>query len=450
MGGDSQCVRRGGHRALRVLRWLERAPFPVLAIGSATILVVYALLAILPACRNPNTNGFAAYYTAARLLLTNPSSLAHVYERPWFQSAIDVQGLTVRDIFNSQPPTMSLLMAPFAWMVPAAARIVWVLFGAVCWLAGVAVLARSIGLAYGRWPLGPIAALCAVTTAYSPLRENFRQGQCYTILFLLLCVSFQFAVAPDERRRAMAGVPLGLMLVLKTAGFWLLLQLLLARRWRAVMVALTTAVLVAVFAAPLVGRASWFAYFAELPRLATDPSRYVTAYQTVTSLTGHLFVASAPDWRRFPVAHAPRLAQGLLLLVGVTALAMSLLVQRLAGEPDERKLSFAMLAALIVTMAPIAQNYHYVLVLPSVLTAYAWAVRRRVRLVAWACLVLGTLLLAVPFHLFQRSDERGARALLCYPRVYGAFLIWGWLVLALRRASGGSPFPGLLDSRARR
>src|SRR6202042_769991 len=90
----------------------------------ACVAVLTAYLKVLvPAALRPETGGFSAYYTAARLLLEG-ADISRVYDDAWFQSKIEAFGLRhVRDIFNVQPPTMTLLLVPVAWLPPLAARV---------------------------------------------------------------------------------------------------------------------------------------------------------------------------------------------------------------------------------------------------------------------------------------------------------------------------------------
>lgn len=408
---------------------------PMVHVLCCAALVAYALFAIVPACTQPNTNGFAAYFTASRILLDRPEELENVYDNAWFQANLDASGFVhVRDIYNTQPPTMSLLMAPVAWMSPARARRVWVLFNVALWIAGLGLLARSLRLFDGRSASHRLLVLSALTTAYSPIRDNLRYGQCYTLLFFLLCLVFFLALRPGSRSAFAAGVPLGLMLVFKTAGIWLWPLLLLSRRWRVILGATATALAVVVLASPLVGWPAWRAYFHELPRLAVEPSRYVTAYQTVTSLAGHLFVFDS-RWNPGPVVHMPALSTFIDLLAGGVALVVSLRAQRVdSRDPGERALSLGMFTSLIVSMAPVAQGYHYVLVLPSLVVAVWWAARERVGPRSWGVLGASALLLTTPLHFVaSRSLQTGWLAVLAYPRVYGAFILWGWSVHALGR-----------------
>jgi hypothetical protein len=401
------------------------------------VLAVYGVLVVVPASRNPNTNGFAAYYTASRVLLETHRDLRRVYDNPWFQRRIDGFGFErVLDIYNIQPPTMSLMFVPVAWMSPARARIVWIVCSVVLWGSGLALLARTLAL--GRRGGADLwLRLAALTTAYIPLTDNLRQGQCYALLFFLLCAVVHFALHPKAERAWLAGVPLGLMLVLKMAGVWFWPFLLVARRWGVLSAAAVTALAVTIFAAPVIDGEAWRRFFQELPRLASDPIRYVAAYQTVTSLTGHLFVFDA-RWNPKPVANLRPLAIGLSLIVTAVALGVSARLQRLATEDrDARTLSWGLLTALCVSLAPIAEGYHYLLVLPALVVALWWATQRGVSRIAWAVLLAAILLLVVPPRIYGSHRLRsGWLALLAYPRLYGAFVLWGWLARALFRHDG--------------
>jgi len=404
-------------------------------IACGGVLAAYLTLVVIPACRHPDTNGFAAYYTAARILVAQPRDLSRVYDNLWFQDQVNASGFVgVRDIHNTQPPTMSLMMAPLAWMSPSNARVVWVSLGVVLWLGGLALLCQGLGLAERQSAIHPLLLSAALTTAYVPLCDNFRQGQCYTLLFFLLCVFMRLLCKPASKRDWIAGIPLGAIAVVKLAGLWLWPLLLLSRRRRVLLGAAGTTACIGVLALPVVGWGAWRPFFHDLPRLSSDPVRYLAAYQTLTSLMGHLFIFDA-RWNPHPAIPMRPLGVALPILLGATVLILSARVQRLDGEGrDERVLSLAMLLAPIVSAAPIAESYHYVLVLPSLLTAVWWATVRRVAVPARATLALAAALLIVPSRLYTAHVlDQGWLALFAYPRLYGAFILWGWLALALVR-----------------
>ncbi len=402
---------------------------------SVAVLAVYFAAVIVPAARHPNTDGFAAYYTASRILLSQPRDVPRVYDDAWFQSRIEQFGFEgVRDIYNIQPPTMTLLMVPVAWMPRPLARAVWITLAAACWIGACALLYRFVSS--GSLNLGSFVVFAAATTAYLPVRENFKRGQCYALLLLLLVTHFCLLTSRRPWARWAAGAPLGFMLAIKVAGAWLWPLLLLSRRWATVAVAAITCAAVSLGASLIFGWAAWQPYLRDLPRLAHDPMRDTSGYQTVTSLFGHLFIRD-PIYSPRPVANLPLVAQCASALVTVCAIVLSVRSQRLDDESRHaRALSIAVFDALVVSLAPIAETYHYLLVLPAVAIAWSWALETRPSIGTWVTLAAATLLLMIPQKLYIAPGiQAGWSALLAYPRVYGAVVLWAWLIRALGKVA---------------
>jgi hypothetical protein len=416
----------------------ERRPGGTLTVLALLALALYAALGALPHARYRALT-FASYYTAASILVYAPQDLSRVYDNTWFDAQIPQAGFAgIHDVFDVQPPTMSLVALPVVWLAPLSARLVWTLLSLLWLLGGLALLGRALGLPalWGLWVL-PISLL------YSPTRENMRAGQAYLLLFFLLCLAC-WALARAEtswRSAGIAGLALGLMLILKTAGAWLWPLLLLAGRWRALVCAALLAGGIALVSLPWIGPASWLAYAERLPELAAAPRRFVTAYQTTTSLFGHL-LAYNPQWNPAPVADLPLLARGLTLVVLLVTLAISASWCRLNDARREvRVLTLAIFIALIVVSAPFAEGYHYVLVLPALLIAVWWAWQSAAQYgsrpwMIWGMLALAALLLGLPLPYRSPELSAGWIALLAYPRVYGAYLLWLVLGLMLGRIAG--------------
>jgi hypothetical protein len=343
-----------------------------------------------------------------------------------------------------------LIMLPLIGFAPPTARAIWTLLGVVLLLGGLVLLARGLALPayWGMWAL-PLALL------YAPVTENLQAGQVYLLLFFLLCAAFWGlahwedggrATEDDSKidivyrplstvflrkRDAIAGLALGLMLALKFAGFWLWPPLLVAGRWRALAWAGAFAAGFALISLPAIGVSAWVSCFALLPDALTDPRRTVTAYQTLTSLSGHLFDFDA-RWNPAPLVDAPWAARALTLGVSFGALALSAYWVRQAEQT--RPLGVALCMALVVTNAPFAEGYHYVLTLAPLLIAGWWAWRARLAWPAWAVLALAALLLGAPLPYRAAQIQAGWWALAAYPRVYGAYLLWGWIAWALARS----------------
>ena len=432
--------------------WGRADRFPSGAYGwlrwaSVAALVGYVLFAILPACLHPDTNGYAAYYTASRVLLTDHAELYRVYDRPWFQARIDAFGFVgVRDIHNTQPPTVSLILAALAWLSPSRARMVWVLASGAMVTGSrsrelVAGLSVAANRELGRWSL----VACGAATLYSPLRDNFRHGQCYTLLLLCLCLVFRMELRTTARTSFAAGVPLGVMAPPEDDRP---LAMAPPSTRRSVAddrpAASGTALLVALAAGPVIGVAPWRAYFDELPRLSTDPSRYVTAYQTVTSMMGHLFCFDA-RWSRGPVVDAPVVARWSTGMVMAASLAVSALVQRMNAAGTLGACPLPGDVRLAQRDDGAGRRELPLRPRPSVARS-----RHRVGRGAGSRAMDGRLLRcghcasrdasALPDVAVSRGGVGSPSWR--HPRVYGALLLWAWLCVALLRMRAPPADPG--------
>lgn len=390
---------------------------------------------VIPAAGNPGTVGFATCYAESRMLIEGKGDLRYIYDDGWFQERIDgFLGQHVAEIAHGQPPTMSLILAPLAWLPPREARAAWVLTSALLWGAGLALLAHGLSFPRVRG-IPPVVWFAAVATIYRPAVENFRRGQGYALLFFLLVLVVWIILRAERRQWWAAGVPLALMLLLKSAGLWLYPLLLVSRQWRVLIGAALAATALVLCTWPWIGGDAWRAYVADaFAWLASEPSNHVTAYQTLQSMLGHLFVGH-PRLNPRPIAHLPVLAGGLALSIIGGAFAISARFQRLDSESrDERALTMGMFMALLVPVAPIGEGYHYMLVFPAIAIAWWWAARSQTTLTARLVLAGCTILICAPQRYYDSPlVQNGAAALLAYPLVYGGFGLWVWQVFALRR-----------------
>lgn len=379
---------------------------------------LYALRILARPAFTP-VRAFAAYYTAARLLVASPQTLPQAYDNDWFAAQIQQTGFAgIYDVFSPNPPTMTLLALPLAWLPPAPARWLWNAASLSALIGGLLLLCRIL-----RLPTAWLPVLLALAFLYTPARENFRSEQAYALLFFCLCVALW---GSQQSRPALAGLGLGLMAALKTAGAWLWPLLLASRRWKELVWATAVAGAAALITLLLAGPAAWLEYLARLPAIASDPKRTVTAYQTVSSLSGHLFDYDTV-WNPNPVLDAPWLAGALTLAVLAAALLVSARFASAHHEGDTRLLALAMICALLVTNAPYAEDYHYILLLPSLSIAAWWAWNHKPGWQSRAWLALAALLLGAPLPYEHPALAVGGWALLAYPRVYGGYLLWGWL-----------------------
>ncbi len=385
----------------------------------AALCLLYAARVIWRAAVAP-ASAFITYATGSRLLVYAPASFTQVYDNDWFAGQIAQASYPgLYDIFNVNPPSMALMLLPLAWLPMGAGQILWALANLLFYFGGIWTLGRLL-----RLPLAWLPPLAAVGLAYLPVRENFSLGQAYLLLFFLL--TWALAGLADGGQ-IVSGLALGLMGLLKMAGVWLWPGLLLAKRWRTAVWAAAVAAAGVLLTVVQIGLTPWMKYFSLLPTLSSDPKRTVTAYQTTVSLFGHLF-SYDERWNPSPLVDAPWLAGTLTLLALFGSLAVTARLAPLnAPRRDTRLLALAMWGALVVTNTPFAENHHYTLALPALMIAIWWAWQAKLGWQSWAVLAAAAILLGAPLPYENPRLAQGLWALLAYPRVYGAWLLWGLL-----------------------
>jgi hypothetical protein len=364
------------------------------------------------------TNGFAAYYTAARLLHEG-QPVARFYDDAWFRDQTIRLGFDrAQDVFNTNPPA-ALLLWPIATLPPIDAKITCTIFNLVCLALAALVLVATATEKRRRRSLAVVLLLVGL---FEPVAEEIRLGQAYA---LLLLAEVAFFAAYTRKRDALAGLPLGGMIALKTAGLALPLLLVAQRRWRALAYAGLAVVLVVVLTSALLGANAWVAYAEALTSGSAHGEIAVTAYQSVPGLVTHLFRFD-PTWNRHPLVDVPGLVvplDGLLAiaLVGMTAWRSSHADSGGVGSAS----AVAAWVMLSIVLSPPAADYHYTLaILPAFLLLEPRLGEPDCRL-GLAIVLAGIVLIGAPWpgRLFATGD--GIAALVAYPRLYGGLLLWG-------------------------
>jgi hypothetical protein len=385
--------------------------------------------------------GFAAYYTAARLVREGVD-MDPFYENRWFQDRTIEQGFVdTPDIFFPNPPPMALLLLPLSGLSARDADVIWTLANVAMLVAAMAVVIdtlRRAGLVVDR--RSPVLwAFVALVAIYKPVWQAIYYGQAYILLLLWLSLAMRAYVLGQDRR---LGLWLGLMFVTKTAGSLLWTLLVFGRRFRAFAWGIGTIVVTAVGASPLLGWSVWWRYVERLPGLVNQPWTGVTAYQTLASFVHHNLRVE-PRSNAEPLADLPGivapLATGLSLTLFVMAVAAGWLLPRALTTGQLRLARFGLLSGLMIPLQPLGEEYHYTLTLPAVFTLLALALQaepgaRRELMLLLA--VVGTLLIAAPLHHTDPRLSPGLRALLAYPKLYGGLLLAGSMAVYIIVAPG--------------
>jgi hypothetical protein len=365
------------------------------------------------------TNGFIAYYAAARALVTGQFG-QWVYDDVRFMDY--VQHLThtgVLDIYGPNSPMMSLLALPVAFLGADAARTVWLSASLVALIGG----AAFVMVAAARDGDLPFVAVPLVLLTPSVL-ANLHNGQAYLFVMAAYAVA---AVALLHERDAVAGTALGFAFALKSAGASLLVLLAVQKRFRAVVTAAAAYIAAALVVASRVAPGIWRDYAVYTWRFVQRPSASVTASQTTYSLFRHLCVQDS-RWNPFPAANCGGVASAapplLLLIALVATVALSI------GKPARYWVAAGLcLCALDV---PVAEDPHFaVLGVPVILLMALWWKRGGIRWWPW---VAFAALMFVPMDDTARRFTHGWSALLAYPRLYAAWLLWAIAIREMLRA----------------
>jgi hypothetical protein len=389
------------------------------------LLAVRLVIIAIQAAVTPS-HGFMAYYTAARLVLEG-APVSRFYDDDWFREQTTRIEARTSDIYNVNPPVTALLMLPLAGLSHAAARAAWTVvnLGLLAW--AVTGLVRSLSLD-GGWRLVAWGAVLA----FEPVIANIRLGQVYGLLLCLLVLAW---MGWQRARPAWLAAGLGGMMALKTAGLWLWPLLIVRRQWRALAGGLVVAGAVAAASLPLTGPDAWRVYGELLTRFSARPELTVAAYQSGFSLLRRLFTHHAHAlWNPAPLVNAPAVGALLPWLVLAAVLGMSAYA---AHKSAEQGLAFGSFAIAAVALSPVALDYHYVLMLAPLGIVLSWA-RRQPAAWVWGVLVLSVLAMGLELPYRSPRLESGIWALLAYPKLYGAAMLWGltlWGCLASRSAS---------------
>jgi hypothetical protein len=396
-------------------------------------LLTFIQRVFLPAAKTI-TYGFMGYYTAS-WLFAHGQWTPEAYGDARFNAQVEtLSGGQVGDIISYNPPAVALILWPLAGLSPERARWIWTLTNGMLLALACGIMfqtttvpgAKRSGIAQTRPVNGWLwLALSALALAYAPLAENFRFGQVYVFLLLLYVVGLWALV---RERDTVAGVAFGLAGVLKLSGLpiWLLL---LIRRWPRLPWRLCAAACaLVVLSIPLVTPAMYFAFLSRIPaELGSTPWVTLTVYQTTNSFFAH-FLRFDAHFNPSPLANLPLLADGLTLLIVSLSLTFTLWRSRFA----DLTLAFAAATVLSVILYPVAEQYHYtLLLLPLALLAADITTGGGSSrfILAWA---LAAALLALPLPYRDARLSTGWLSLLAYPRLYGGWLLWGLLVARMK------------------
>ncbi|MGV0834674.1 arabinofuranan 3-O-arabinosyltransferase [Mycolicibacterium thermoresistibile] len=204
------------------------------------------------------------------------------------------------------PPGGTLLMAPFGYLTPDASRGWFIFFNTIAIVAAAYFLLRlfNFTLASVAAPALLLAMFCTETVSNTLVFTNING-----ILLLLEVLFLRWLLDGVKRHEWLAGISIGLTLVVKPLLAPLLLLPLLNRQWRA---------LVAAFAVPLVFNAAAWPLVADPMSFLTRTVPYILSTRDYfnSSILGNGVYYGLPMW----LIVALRIGFGLLAVVALVLL----------------------------------------------------------------------------------------------------------------------------------
>ena len=375
------------------------------------------------------TNGFAMYYTYARLALEG-NTLAGAYGEEYFNAKVREFGFDLRDEPNNIP-TAALPYLPVAWLPPSAAKIAWTALSLLLFAWSLKIL-----FALSRLRAGDTLGLLLLTLLFlwHPAWEALALGQVYV---LLLVVFILFIRHLSGKKGALSGVFLALAALFKGYGGVPAVLLGMRRKWNVIGVSAALAAGMVLVTMPVLGVESWRAFYDNVLRsLGSRPEDAHVTYQTLNGFVRHLLTYDAV-WLRHPLADAaPWVVTMISYGVNSALILGTVIAFRNAGEREDLLAYGAAIAAGVMT-APLAEEYHYVLFLPLLFGLVAqcagWRERGGTPGLPEALGVLAALAMAAPSATHALQDSAFPLVLLAYGKLAAGLAMLAAGVLALMR-----------------
>jgi len=376
-----------------------------LAIGALSLFVL--LRGVLPAMEGIDTD-FPNYYTSAKLLISG-GDMSRVYDDAWFQDQIHLNGMNQLGKFAPFPPVTALVMVPVVFLSPQNALRVWTIFNLVL-LAYTIVLVSKI--MENSWSWG---ALVVLLSGHA-LANNFRFGQFYLVLTLLILLGYRFWL---QGRTGVSGALFGIGACFKYFPAIFLLQFAARREWKTIASFAATVALVTTISIALLGPAVHLEFLRRVlgPHLQgniQDP--FSPMFQSWNSLLKRMFTYDSVQNPNPLVNGSLGYVVGLTIVYAIVAVALLSGIRNARSNPGAyaSSIQFALIGIAGLLLLPASATYHFLLLLPSVailLKGKRWTFSQKALLVFYSC--IGFL----PYRYFEQFSSRGVLMILAYPRL---------------------------------
>ncbi len=358
---------------------------------------------------------FPNYYTSARLLAEG-KAMDRLYDDGWFQQQIRIFGIDQEGKFSPYPPITAFVMLPLVFLQPLNALRVWTVLNIGCLAAGIILLSRVTNKSV-IW-----SSLLFLLSGHA-LANNFKFGQFYIILNLLVIAGYQYWIL---KHPTFAGVTLGIGAALKYFPILFLALFAFRREWKIALsgiISIAVLVFVGVAFMGLNVHEQFVSTVLGNHLAGNIQNPYSPVFQSWNSLFRRWFVYD-PILNSSPLLHSSVLYAVSLLVVYSVVAALFLVAYRKSTKrfaEHAPSLQFALAGIAGLLLLPASATYHFLLlILPVaiILRTSNWTFEQ------WSLAVLFALIGFIPYSYFSRFENDGILAILAYPRLILTTLIF--------------------------
>ncbi|MGE5811819.1 MAG: glycosyltransferase family 87 protein [Ignavibacteria bacterium] len=361
------------------------------------------------------SHGFASHYTASALL-SKGENIVDFYDDEWFSSMVEEYVPGVYEIYLVNMPTTSLLLLPIANFNYKTAKTFWTIFNILLLTVVFGLIKYKLKLEAVWLPLALIILL-----AFQPLYANITFGQVYIFIFSLFMVAW---FAYESGNELLLGISIGIVFILKSAGIFLLILLVVKKKWKSLLWFFAIVIFLFAVTIPILGIESWSAYLNKLLDYYSSPTLSVTAYQSVHSFFHHLFVFDQ-QWNPVPLINLPMLGKTMTISFTLIFLIVTIIA---AIKSKKEDLVFGSFVIAGIILSPLSIDYHYMLILIPIFILFNRLIKNP-SAALWILFVFSYLLIAASIPYISPKVTGGIWAVFAYPKLYGAVALW---VLSLR------------------
>jgi hypothetical protein len=356
------------------------------------------------------TQGFASYYTASRLFL-NGENPSRFYNDDWFSSKVLNYVPGVYEVYLVNMPTTVFLTLPVAGFNYETSRIIWLFFNLLFLSVIITIIIKKYNFNNIWLPLVLILFL-----TFQPLYVNISYAQVYIFIFCLLALIW---FAYQSRYDKTLGVLLGLIFMIKTAGFFLWILLVIQKKWKSLSWIFITVAISFLITLPFLGIDSWFAYINKLQNYSESRTLVVTAYQTVSGFFHHFFMFDE-YWNPYPLTNLPLAAKLLTILFSLLLMIITIIS---AIRFKKSELAFGSFIIIGTILNPASIDYHFVLLLIPIIILFKSILENPLKN-KLLLFIFSFILIALNFPYTSEKVTKGVAALFAYPKLYGAIGLW--------------------------